>query len=226
MSRSNPTTSGGTVGPYRHHRGWSSVLTGLARELLHSADPRSSGDPVRRRHRRGERPHECGARGGRAPVARPADPVVLTGASLPKFVNGPRGPLVGFRWTGSAWAQLPIQIDERAVVNFGKIYNDVNVNFYGSDPNNFSTLVYTGDKHLHRQRPEPEVRRRRRAGVHGPRRGRGGAGRQPTRAAPPPSTGVQIKVTDPLDPGAEGYVVPLQAGRRQRRCSRAQASAT
>src|SRR6185312_15052667 len=77
-------------------------------------------------------------------LTRAADPVVLTGASLPLLVNGSRGLPVGFRWTGSAWVQFPIQIDERAVVNFGKIYNHVNVNFYGSDPNNFSTLVYTG----------------------------------------------------------------------------------
>ena len=60
---------------------------------------------------------------GAATVARPADPVVLTGAQLPKLVNTTRAPIVGFRWTGSAWAQFPVQIDERAVVNFGKIYN-------------------------------------------------------------------------------------------------------
>ena len=49
-----------------------------------------------------------------APLSRTADPVVLTGADLPTLVNGGRTTIVGFRWTGSAWVQLPIQIDERA----------------------------------------------------------------------------------------------------------------
>ena len=69
-----------------------------------------------------------------APITRPADPVVLTGADLPSLVNGARTTIVGFRWTGTAWVQLPIQIDERAVVNFGKIYNNPSASFYGSQP--------------------------------------------------------------------------------------------
>ena len=70
--------------------------------------------------------------------------MVLTGADLPTLVNGPRGNIVGFRWTGAAWAQLPIQIDERAVVNFGKVYNNPAANFYGSAVALTSALVYTG----------------------------------------------------------------------------------
>ena len=78
-----------------------------------------------------------------APLARPADPVVLTGSDLPVFVNGPKATIVGFRWTGSGWVQLPVQIDERAVVNFGKIYNNPTGTYYGSAPGNMSALVYT-----------------------------------------------------------------------------------
>jgi hypothetical protein len=141
---------------------------------------------------------------GAASVARPSDPVVLTGAQLPGLLNTTRAPIVGFRWTGSAWAQFPVQIDERAVVNFGKIYNHVNVNFYGSDPNNFSTLVYTGANTFTGNDPNTKfdaddelVFMARDAGVQAP------AGSHPagTLAAP----GVQVKVTDPLDPGAESY---------------------
>ncbi len=142
---------------------------------------------------------------GATTVARPSDPVVLTGAQLPGLLNTTRTPIVGFRWTGSAWAQLPLQIDERAVVNFGKIYNHVDVNFYGSDPNNFSTLVYTGANTFTGNDPNTKfdaddelVFMARDAGVVAP------AATHPagTLAAP----AVQVKVTDPLDPGAESYV--------------------
>jgi hypothetical protein len=141
---------------------------------------------------------------GAAPLVRPADPVVVSGASLPTFVNGPKAPLVGFRWTGTAWVQLPIQIDERAVVNFGKIYNNVNVAFYGSDPKNFSALVYTSpntftgpDTNSKFDADDELVFMARDAGVAAPSGSPAG-----TLAA----SRVQIKVTDPLDPGAEGYV--------------------
>src|SRR5829696_8488341 len=76
-----------------------------------------------------------------APLARASDPVVLTGAQLPTLLNGARATVVGFRWTGSAWAGVPIQIDERAVVNFGKIYNNPNATYYGSKPALASALV-------------------------------------------------------------------------------------
>jgi hypothetical protein len=139
-----------------------------------------------------------------APLARTADPVVLTGASLPKYVNGAKGPLVGFRWTGSAWAQIPIQIDERAIVNFGKIYNHVDVVFYGSDPNDFSSLVYTGgntwtgnDPNAKFDADDELVFMARDAGAQAP------ANARPTGTVP--GSGVEVKVSDPLDPGAEGY---------------------
>ncbi len=139
-----------------------------------------------------------------APLARTADPVVLTGADLPTFVNGPRAPIVGFRWTGSAWAQLPIQIDERAVVNFGKIYNNPNAVFYDSQPGLVNALVYTsgntwtGNDPNHKFDSNDElVFMGRDAGLLAP-------GGQP--AGTKPGTGVQIKVTDPLVPGSEGYV--------------------
>jgi hypothetical protein len=141
---------------------------------------------------------------GAAPVARSSDPVVLTGAQLPKLVNTTRAPIVGFRWTGSAWVQFPVQIDERAVVNFGKIYNNVNVAFYGSDPKNFSALVYTGGNTFTGNDPNNKfdaddelVFMARDAGVPAP------AGSNP--AGTLAGSGVQVKVTDPLDPSAEGY---------------------
>jgi hypothetical protein len=139
------------------------------------------------------------------PIDRPGDPVVLTGADLPKYVNGGRGPLVGFRWTGSTWVQIPIQIDERAVVNFGKIYKDLTGTYYGSQPGLVSGLVYTGTATFTGNDPNTKfdaddelVFMARDAGVAAP------VGTRPALTAR--NSGVQVKVTDPLVPGAEGYV--------------------
>ncbi len=140
-----------------------------------------------------------------APLTRPADPVVLTGADLPTFVNGPRATILGFRWTGSAWAQVPIQIDERAVVNFGKIYNNPSAVFYGSVPANTSQLVYTGgntwtgnDPNAKFDADDELVFMGRDTGVQAPN------GSVPAGAVA--GTGVRVMVSDPLIPGAEGFV--------------------
>ncbi len=140
-----------------------------------------------------------------APLSRPADPVVLTGANLPTLVNGPRANIVGFRWTGSAWSQLPVQIDERAVVSFGKVYNNPAAVFYGSQPSLVNELVYTGTNTWTGNDPDVKfdsndelVFMARDAGVAAP------VGALPLGAAP--GSGVQVQISDPLDPGAEGFV--------------------
>ncbi|MEP6625248.1 MAG: hypothetical protein ABJC79_12445 [Acidimicrobiia bacterium] len=138
-------------------------------------------------------------------LGRPADPVVLTGADLPKLVNGPRGNIVGFRWSGTAWVQLPIQIDERALVNFGKVYNNPSASFYDSSPALVTDLVYTGANTFTGNDPDPKFDSNdelafmaRDAGVLAP------SGTNP--AGTTASTGVRVKITDPLDANAEGYV--------------------
>lgn len=55
---------------------------------------------------------------------RDADPVVLKGSHLPKLAGASPGDVVGFRWTGSAWDQVPVQVDERAAVPYQQIYNN------------------------------------------------------------------------------------------------------
>ena len=137
------------------------------------------------------------------PLSRVADPVVLRGSELPALVNGSRGNLVGFRWTGSAWVQLPIQIDERAVVNFGTIYNDPSAVFYGSQPGLVNELVYTSgntwtgnDPNTKFDADDELVFMARDAGTHTP-------GGRPAGTKP---GAVEIRVVDPLVPGAEGFV--------------------
>ena len=58
-----------------------------------------------------------------ATISRPSDPVVLDGAALPKLIGSDPMRVVGFAWDGSTWHQIPVQVDERDLVNPGQIYH-------------------------------------------------------------------------------------------------------
>ncbi len=58
-----------------------------------------------------------------ATLDRPEDPVVLSGAQLPKLEGADPMHVVGFSWDGSAWHQIPVQVDERDFVNPGQVLN-------------------------------------------------------------------------------------------------------
>jgi hypothetical protein len=77
---------------------------------------------------------------------RPADPVVLTGADAPRLRGLTPGDVVAFRWYPDRWQQVPVQVDERAVVDLAKPKNAAPVGhtfltytdagtFTGPDPN-------------------------------------------------------------------------------------------
>ena len=51
---------------------------------------------------------------------RGADPIVLRGADLPKLDGTDPGDVVAFSWDGE-WIQVPVQVDERAVVDYGVV---------------------------------------------------------------------------------------------------------
>jgi hypothetical protein len=53
---------------------------------------------------------------------RPADPVVLTGADIPALAGIAPSDLVAFKHDGT-WQQIPVQVDERTVVDFTNSYN-------------------------------------------------------------------------------------------------------
>jgi hypothetical protein len=65
---------------------------------------------------------------------RPADPVVMTGAQLPALSSVAAGDVVAFRYL-NGWDQVPIQVDERKLVDFSTVYN-------GAINPGFSTTVY------------------------------------------------------------------------------------
>jgi hypothetical protein len=76
-----------------------------------------------------------GAGPAAAALNRPADPVILTGADLPTLAGEAPGDIVAFRYE-SGWVQIPVQVDERAVVLYQDIYNNL-------QPSPFANLVYT-----------------------------------------------------------------------------------
>jgi hypothetical protein len=64
----------------------------------------------------------CQTRFG-ATVWRPQDPVVMQGAQLPKLLGADPSRVVAFAYDGSRFVQVPVQVDQRDMVNPGQIYN-------------------------------------------------------------------------------------------------------
>lgn len=72
---------------------------------------------------------------------RPADPVVLTGADLPRLQGAAPGKVLAFHYLNNAWKQVPVQVDERAVLDLAKPKNAAPVGhtfLTYTDPNTFT----------------------------------------------------------------------------------------
>jgi hypothetical protein len=69
------------------------------------------------------------------PLGRDEDPVKLTGAELPTLAGVDPTRIVAFRFD-TGWVQFPVQVDERAVVDFSTVYD-------GQIPPGFDFLAYT-----------------------------------------------------------------------------------
>lgn len=54
-------------------------------------------------------------------LARPSDPVVFTGATVPTLVGAAPSDVVAFRWD-AGWTQIPVQVDERKTLNMTTVY--------------------------------------------------------------------------------------------------------
>lgn len=130
---------------------------------------------------------------------RAADPVVLTGAQVPTLVGAAPGQVVAFVSSAGTWQQIPVQVDERAVVSLARVY--------GNTPGakDVTELTYTDPNTFTGPDPNPNLDAddeiafmARDAGAAAP-------------AGPDPSgvvtgSGVALRVTDPLHAGAAGYV--------------------
>jgi hypothetical protein len=68
-------------------------------------------------------------------LGRDDEAVVLTGSADPSLAGMLPDRLVAFRWS-PGWARIPVQVDERAVVDFATIYGD-------PEPSGFTVRTYT-----------------------------------------------------------------------------------
>jgi hypothetical protein len=80
---------------------------------------------------------------------RPADPVVLTGAQVPSLQGAAPGKVLAFRYLGGSWNQVPVQVDERAVMDLAKPLN--------ATPVGHTFLTYTDAGTFTGADPDPSV---------------------------------------------------------------------
>ena len=221
-----PASEGvGTAEPRRsrHGRGWqrgrlrSDQLTKgnpCHRSVAGSPSPLSSSD---RRAGRRDRRLQLALRGEPRPSRRPDRAHRVVAAQADRHRT--RGTSSGFSWDGSAWHQIPVQVDERDLVSPGVIYHLPTSSYpklYGTidavqDPRLHAAGVVHRRlhvvPHLHPARLRPEPRRERRGQLHRQRHGQAGRRRRRApRPASPPSTRQVVTATDPLDPTHVGYV--------------------
>ena len=143
-------------------------------------------------------------------LERPQDPVVLTGTDLPWYIGLDPADIVAFRWKGS-WQQVPVQVDERATLDFCDVYGvgggggvEVAGQAYAK-PCGITNLFYTDsgtftgpDPNAALDADDELVFMAKDAGGQAP----GGA--LPAGTLVP--SRLEVRVTDPLDGAAEGYV--------------------
>jgi hypothetical protein len=86
-------------------------------------------------------------------ILRSDVPIVLEGADLPDLLGAAPGDIVAFRHVRvedvPTWQQVPVQVDERAMVDFGtnpsggQVGGVTNGTIYGNTPRGLSALQYT-----------------------------------------------------------------------------------
>lgn len=75
---------------------------------------------------------------------RPNDPVLLIGAQLPSFSALQPNQIVGFKFVNGTWAQIPIQVDERALLDIVTPYGALAAQAgYPPSPSNPKVTFYT-----------------------------------------------------------------------------------
>ena len=98
---------------------------------------------------------------------RPTDPVVMTGAQLPRLLGSAPANLTAYRYKPARgrrakrgrWVALPVQVDERAVVDFGTPSGGPGVQgtVYGTPPIGATALQYTDPNTFVGPDPDPTL---------------------------------------------------------------------
>jgi hypothetical protein len=142
------------------------------------------------------RTDEALAAGG-STLARPEDPVVLTGADVPSFDGILPNRLVAFRYDGG-WVQIPVQVDERDNKTFTTVYN-------GTYTSSVTQLFYTDTNTWTGADSNTNLDANDEIAFMSD-----DAGGQPPSFSQPPNTlamsGMALEITDPLNPAQQGWV--------------------
>jgi hypothetical protein len=130
------------------------------------------------------------------PLDRDRDPVVMAGLDLPSFQGLPVDRIAAFRYQGG-WIQIPVQVDQRHVVDFGVVY--------GGGPLGIATLAYSDSGTYTGPDPDPSFDGNDELVVMA-----GDAGDRIAHARNLPAglvtgSGLELALSDPID-GAAGYV--------------------
>lgn len=144
---------------------------------------------------------------GASTLDRKFDPVVLAGDSLALLVGKEPGKVVAFSYNG-AWIQIPVQVDERAEVDYYNLYNKQNV--WSMTAGAFTNLVYVDPTTLTGPDTDPKIDKDDEIVfmAHD-------AGRKPDTFSIPPGivagSAIEVHITEPKDATKEGYVYIFQS---------------
>ncbi len=122
-------------------------------------------------------------------LERDSDPVVMAGDQLPAFLGTMPGHIVAFRYA-AGWVQVPVQVDERAWVDFGDVY--------GMFPTGIVALGYCDPNTYMGPDPEPMFDADDELVFMAADTGDLGPAGFPPPAGAQPGTRVDVVVTDPL----------------------------
>lgn len=130
---------------------------------------------------------------------RKADPVVLTGQAVPGLRGKAPDEIVGFRWTGKKWRQVPIQVDERALVDYRAVRQSPGAGA-------FSQLAYTDAGTHAGSDPNPTLDADDEIAAMARDAGERAGRREPAPRGVKGGSRAVVEVTDPLRPKAKRYL--------------------
>ena len=142
----------------------------------------------------------------RSTIARPADPVVVRGADVPRLAEGPADRVVAFRAASGGWTQIPVQVDERLDTTMADVY-DLPPDAFGNSSIGIDVNVYADPGTFVGADPDPTVDADDEIAFMA--RDAGGSAVEAGLGAPGgtvPGTGIEVRLDEPGVAGQRGYV--------------------
>ncbi len=128
---------------------------------------------------------------------RPEDPVVLKGSDVPRLAAAQPGKVLAYRYLNGTWTQVPVQVDERSMVDLGTVYNQT--------PDGVQVLTYDDPGTFTGPDPDPSVDANDEIAFMGIDAG----GQAPAGQSPPnvvAGSGEEIRVHDPVGDPTDAFI--------------------